>query len=916
MPAPWALIAGIAALTTSAVQTYANIKKARKAKREASEIDVRESVDASGEVISSVYGIAIVPGHQVYLQIGDGIDQASTNALNARGEKFGSLQRASDDDGNEYMLQQWVMGTGPIRGVMTALVNGTSIDQSLSQDGYAGAIVGELHPNGGVDQFARGLISAGRFPDEISENALFEDLAYATTLAWNKRGGLKGRIIWGGEPRLEFIIEGREVKQPDPTLNTGVFDMAVPDGQPISNLVSSLYDYLVDCPTGPKLAASRLDLSDTFLSSWKKAAAVVQGEDAEDSDNKLVLPGAGAGSDLAIPYANWRGTVPGLGLSGLHPKDWDSNIEMRNLLRYEFNGGVPSDMPFAEAITDRILTHAPGTILFLARNGKYKLAMPDSSKSEEDQVDFTITKKDIVKNTLKIIPADDSRKLNQGTIQFADRDLTMAKSTAVWPLDGDAEHTAWLAEDGELLHQTFPAHGSATKYHAEDIIRTNVLMSRRDIMEVEILGDKAKRIEPGHKLKLTVPEFPDVIYRAERIEGRGRQAVRVTARHFVRLDYGWIYSAEEEQFEAEHAGIFALFPGAVVLTGVGVPSNDLGDDGNLYLNSSNGAWYVKTGGVWTLVSQLLMDSSIRIRIPTKTMTSITVEAPPSSMSGAQSYRIRLYKGNTLVSTMTPAARGSGFIVTFTGLEPNTTYTVRANAVFSGNVNGDEDIANPTTNLYEGFEALGVDRESVRAKVPDQGANMTYEWQYDVGRLNAQQTNWIDAGTTTTPQITIRGLRANQRVNIQVRWYPRSAPSDGSQGSGWTYVGRASTLQHVDAPSPFRNVTLAKSSDTTGAFDASWDLPIKITAGHTLVRTGCRLVRDGVVEEFLGEDNNNLTRTTLPQLHRGNYHIEVNPITEDADGNRYYGDGAMSASVFFEGREAGNAVVDDTDVVTS
>ena len=49
-------------------------------------------------------------------------------------------------------------------------------------------------------------------------------------------------------------------------------------------------------------------------------------------------------------------------------------------------------------------------------------------------------------------------------------------------------------------------------------------------------------------------------------------------------------------------------PGSTWYTGVGVPSNGLGLDGDLYLNTANSYFYLKVAGAWVFQGQLTSTS--------------------------------------------------------------------------------------------------------------------------------------------------------------------------------------------------------------------------------------------------------------------------------------------------------------------
>ena len=210
-------------------------------------------------------------------------------------------------------------------------------------------------------------------------------------------------------------------------------------------------------------------------------------------------------------------------------------------------------------------------------------------------------------------------------------------------------------------------------------------------------------------------------------------------------------------------------------------------------------------------------------------------------------------------------------------------------------------------MLEGYEVRGVSRSAVLASVPDAGPGVTYSWRYDLGADPATIV-WLDGGTSAAPTKQIEaGPRANQKVTVEYR-----TSDDGTDGN-WTLVGVGTKWQHADAPSPATDLKLSVSA--AGVFTLSWGVPATISAGHKIVRYGCKLWFEGRVEERLGkeiegaESASDRERTTNPQTHAGEYYFEVNVISADADGNRYYADPAVSSKVTFAGRAV--AVIDDT-----
>ena len=553
MAFPWAIVLAVSALSASALQTYQQIRKAKRLQREASELDIRDAIDDSGANIPITYGTTVVRGLQCYIQIGNGITQAQTDALNASGLKFGGLERRDDEDKREYLIQQWVLSVGGTRGIKTALINGTPVERSQDEDGYSGLIVGESKPDGGVSAFGVSLASSDLYPAEIDANSKFTGLAYATTLAWNRRGS---RPRWGGPPIVEYIQEGRAVLQPSAD-GTGTFSNAVPDAMPANNLVACVYDYLVSAPTGPKLdAATRIDAA-SFGAGWRVAQRVVQGTDTATDDQN--------DSDERTRYQDWI-TAQGIGgvgvmagVSGLRNTSWDTSLATRDLLRYEFNGSIPSDTSWQEAIVDYLLSGAPGVTVWLGRDGRYRVAVVNSQVPRADQVTLDLTAQNIELDSLRRIFPNLKTRLNTAAVQYSDREQTMVRDVLVWPPRTSDDYTDYIAEDGRELGTTIDSRGITSRYHAAALARTAVRLSRRPVWELEIVGRDALSAHPGMICTLTHDDAPaGTFVRLERVKGTGRQSVQCTAREFYRSDFAWPYDDIDAIEMAEAAGITDL----------------------------------------------------------------------------------------------------------------------------------------------------------------------------------------------------------------------------------------------------------------------------------------------------------------------------------------------------------------------
>ena len=247
---------------------------------------------------------------------------------------------------------------------------------------------------------------------------------------------------------------------------------------------------------------------------------------------------------------------------------------------------------------------------------------------------------------------------------------------------------------------------------------------------------------------------------------------------------------------------------------------------------------------------------------------------------------------------------NGFVTTFDGLKPGTRYLIRVVQIKDG-ADVNEDLLRSTTDVAEGFTVIPTGKSTLQATVPDQGDGYVYEWEYDLGRLGQSNDQWIPAGTSTTNTHEITGnIRGNQIVNVHARWRKQGA---AQVAGSWVDVGSAQTHQDEDAPG--HSTGLSMTILTDGRFKLDWTLPTG--SRYPLARTGLRVIKDGTVVAFIGEEDAITTKTTKKMNQEGNYFFEVVAISEDARGNRYYGDPIRSDVTYWEGADF--ASIDDTDL---
>ena len=242
--------------------------------------------------------------------------------------------------------------------------------------------------------------------------------------------------------------------------------------------------------------------------------------------------------------------------SGLNDTSVTTGLGNRNLLRYEFNGTIPSDSEWASVVRDRILSTCPGAILFMSSDGKMKLSLPDANTAVASQVDRTITDADLQGDGIQVSTPSLNSRMNQVSAGFTNIELDFASDQVVFPRTGGKAHLALVAEDhGMRLTQSIDVPGANTKFHALSVGATLINLSRRSEYRYTLDYASLITVEPGdiHKLDSDTLRVSDRYVRVQRVAPKGRLC-EITATEFVPSDFAWNTEAASEVGHVQSIG--------------------------------------------------------------------------------------------------------------------------------------------------------------------------------------------------------------------------------------------------------------------------------------------------------------------------------------------------------------------------
>ena len=320
-------------------------------------------------------------------------------------------------------------------------------------------------------------------------------------------------------------------------------------GEPVFsvNAATVLFDYLTNGDFGPSILVEDMDL-ESWFGSQERAGTIVQGPGNEnyfkDYDPSL-------NERDGTNYDTWEASFLGHGFlssidTGLiEDLKLGINTDPQPLLRYEFNGQVPTsrDYPFA---IETIMNTMPGSILFRAFNGKWKLSLPDSETPEGEQVgDNVFTDEDFVQMPVVKIP-DTNEKINRYRMDYINANKQMAKDDILVPSVGSVLDLQLQSEDGVVLQESSEFEGVINTYHATSIAVTSLLLSRRRTFELT-LSPKGVLLEPGDVIFINSKTLNLTAYmRIHEMSILSNLDVKIMCLEFVRSDYAWTVTDKEK----------------------------------------------------------------------------------------------------------------------------------------------------------------------------------------------------------------------------------------------------------------------------------------------------------------------------------------------------------------------------------
>ena len=517
----------------SYAQAQAQKQKIREAQRDSAIITSRDT--PAGQIVPVLYGRTIARGLEAF---GDtGRFAASVTDLRAAGVEdiIGGISGDHHEDRQLFLLAQYVIGRGGIEDIVTYWPDGQPYNgPELNGSSY-------LHKrlNGGESPPAR-IFYNSRTPVLRDETAIFDGLAYGTVVFKHNVDDPKYRSVQFKAPPCDFFALGAKL----PVLNDLSADRTW--GNTVSRV---LYDYLTDDDYGPGLSPDSIDI-DSFIAAERIASQVSQGANTADTQKSEELEAYNAqhGTSLTQDEYNallasassYAGFNPfggsGFGANVMFPTS--QQAEQVDLLRYEFNGDVPTDRNYPDAI-DSILAPAPGAKFFRSATGKWKLVLPDASTDPNIQSVGTIDG-DVLQSPVTVVHPDSQTKMNELTLNFTNMNKDYARDSVTYPERNSMIHEAFLAEDGDVrLSRTLTYPGLVDKYHAISAAYNTVAVSRREAYSFTT-APIGFIYEPGDILRVKDDtQNIDVFVRVDNRVVRPDLTIQFTATRFVRSDYAW-----------------------------------------------------------------------------------------------------------------------------------------------------------------------------------------------------------------------------------------------------------------------------------------------------------------------------------------------------------------------------------------
>ena len=380
--------------------------------------------------------------------------------VTARGVSFGSIPNTTGTK-NEFAIIQDVIGFDG----MTEIVDFEIDEQDRTADQFQNSHRLNIYYDGGV---ADPL--AFNNADGIANTAVFEDLSYATGVFRLNREDPQ----FSGFPTIRYYYRGKRVWDPREAGQSS----SDPSTWTFSNNTSLvLLDYLTNADYGLGVPLAQIDLP-----GFRAAANV---------GDAVVQTGATVG-----------GRVYG-------------TTTTRDIRRHEFNGTLSSGVNHQQNI-EEIVNTIPGGILIYTAEGRYKLVVPDSTRTRSAQSVRTLNTRDLTTEVNITYPSTRD-KLNQATVSYANASQDFADDTITYPNNTTTALqntlTDYLVEDNNtVLVTAVELPGIGSRYHAANFALSLVEQTRLKTYTFSVTSQHID-LEPGDVIQVQVPqqEFDDYV---------------------------------------------------------------------------------------------------------------------------------------------------------------------------------------------------------------------------------------------------------------------------------------------------------------------------------------------------------------------------------------------------------------------
>ena len=546
------IIAFIGSVYTSIKQRKAQKRaaaQARQAARDSAAVQIR--VNPSGSEVPLLYGRWGTYGITAYVASADNLPFVPTRL---DGTAFlGRLAGGGKGLNNrrQYLLAQTILGVAPMVSLKNIFLNDLSViathTQSLVRLPDDTKIWGQsthLFTIGNTDTsvLSQTLLAAQRFTADSSYNGIPGNRSGERTSDSRFRGFSicdnyyhlnLDDPAFNGLPEAFFILEGKATYSisSDGRLSENIVEHGVSN-----NAVWVLLDYLVGnahvpgLNYGPKIPFEQID-ADSFRSAGAIADEVVLGSGNVDWNKGLPTQ---VNDNFKTKYDDYSDRIVALGFADINDSGLDTWYrENLNIRRYQYDGEVATNKDYQSAIL-QILESMPGAVFFRSLHAKWKIVLPDSSRSAETQSVMTITD-DFLIGGVRVEYPDSSDKLNGLTGRFSNIQTDFA---------GDSQYVHiedGFAEDGDRdLLDTIDLVGCNNPYTAFSRLRTEIMISRRIRFSFEMTA-RGYVLEPGDVIRLQSDSAGwDKYIRINSVGVNERLNILVNGIEFEPSDYAFI----------------------------------------------------------------------------------------------------------------------------------------------------------------------------------------------------------------------------------------------------------------------------------------------------------------------------------------------------------------------------------------